>query len=196
MSARTNTSILRLIKSGALLLILLLISNLTTILVFGVGAFWIYDGIHRGMTYYPLVGKSPARMAVVKVEIRNHRRILPDYVATGLVSNNTSTIEIPIFQGQYRRLRPGASLEVHQLPSGGWLNQAKLEESMPIFGFLGLHFSWQFPAGILMLGVWFGFLPYLRRKQNRSAERGASPNGGPTRPTGNLGVTEGPPSVS
>jgi len=167
-----------------------------TILVFGVGAFWIYDGIQRGMTYYPLVGKSPARMAVVKVDNRNHRRLLPDYVATGFVSNNTSTIDVSIFQSQYRRLRPGGSLEVIPLPSGGWLNRAKLEESMPIFGFFGLHFSWHFPAGILMLGGWFGVLPYLRRKQNRCAERGASPNGGPADQLGDSGVIGGPPSVS
>lgn len=159
-----------------MLLVLLLISNMMTILVFCVGAFWVYDGISRGMTYYPLVGQSPMHMAIVKVENRNHRRLLPDYVATGSVSNGTSTIEVPIFEDQFRRLRPGSSLEVHPLPSGGWLNQAKLDESMPIFSLLGLHFSWHFPAGILMLGGWLGLLPYLRRKQTRHAGQDAEPN--------------------
>ena len=128
------------------------------------------------MTYYPLVGQSPTRMAVVKVENRNHRRLFPDYVATGSVSNETSTIDVPIFRDQFRRLRPGSSLEVYPLPSGGWLNRAKLDESMPILSLLGLHFSWHFPAGVLMLGGWFGLPPFLRRKQNRPAEQGAADN--------------------
>jgi hypothetical protein len=141
-----------------------------TILVLCVGVFWIYDGISRGMTYYPLIGQAPIRMVVMRVENRNHRRLFPDYVAIGSVSNETATIDIPIYQNQFRRLQPGSSLEVHPLRSGGWLNRAKLDESMPIFSFLGLHFSWHFPAGILMLGGWFGSLPFLQRKQNRHAE--------------------------
>jgi hypothetical protein len=176
MNVHKITSTLRLIKSFTLLLSLLLITKLMTILVFCVGVFWIYDGIARGMTYFPLVGQSPVGMTVVKVENRNHRRLLPNYVATVSVSNAASTVDIPIFQDQFRRLRPGSSLEVHPLPSGGWLNHAKLDESMPILSLFGLHFSWHFPAGVLMLGGWFGLLPFLRRKQNRHAEQGAAGN--------------------
>ena len=90
-----------------------------TIVVFCGGVLWTYDGIFRGMTYYPLVGQSPVQMTVVKVENRNHRRFLPDYEAIGFVSNNTSTIEVPIFEGQFRSLRPGSSLAILPLPSGG-----------------------------------------------------------------------------
>ena len=42
------------------------------------------------------------------------------------------------------------------------------------------------------LAIWFSLL----FKINEVAEPGASPNGGPTKPVGNSGVTEGPPSVS
>lgn len=169
MNARTNTPIAQLTKSVALLLFLLLITRLMTVLVFCVGVFWIYDGISRGMTYYPLIGQSPVRMAVVKVENRNHRRLFPNYVASGSVSDDAHTIEVPIFEDQFRRLQPGSSLEVYPLPSGGWLNHAKLEASMPILSLFGIHFSWHFPAGVLMLGGWFGLLPYLQRKQKRNA---------------------------
>ena len=176
MSARKIASAIWMIKSGALLLVLLLITNLMTIGVFCCGVIWIYAGFSRGMTYYPLVGQSPVHMTVINVENRNHRRVLPDYVATGSVSNGTSTIVVPIFRDQFRYLRPGSSLKLHPLPSGGWLNHAKLEESMPVFGLFGLHFSWHFPAGVLMLGGWFGLLPFLRRKQNRDAEQAAARN--------------------
>lgn len=169
MNAHRIASTLQLIKSVAVLVFLLLVTRLMTILVFCVGVLWIYDGIARGMTYSPLVGQSPICMTVVKLENRNHRRLIPDYVATVSVSNEASTVDIPIFEDQFRRLRPGSTLETYPLPSGGWLNRAKLDESMPIFGFLGLHYSWHFPAGVLMLGGWFGLVPYLRRKEKRNA---------------------------
>jgi len=168
MNWRAIISTFRLMKVGALLLAFLLVRYLATVMIFGVGAFWIYDGFSRG-SYYSLQGQSPVRMTVVKVENRNHRRILPDYVATGFVSNQTAAIEVPLFERQYRSWAGGA-LDVYPLPSGQWLNGTRLKESMPIFNLMGLHFSWHFPAGILMLGGWFGFLPWLRRKEK---QRGA-----------------------
>ena len=87
----------------------------------------------------------------MKTENRNHRRFLPDYVATGSVRNEDSTIEVSLFRDQFRRLRPGDTLPVYRLSSGEWLNAERLEESKPILRLFGLHFSWHFPAGILML---------------------------------------------
>jgi hypothetical protein len=59
---------------------------------------------------------------------------------------------------------------------------------------LGLSYAVQAYAALLMPFVFLGFGLLLPRKKN--AEAGAPPNGGPTTPSGNSGVSGGPPSVS
>ncbi len=160
MNWRFLLTLLRLTRLVAVLLVIFLVAYLMD----------IYDGFSRGMAYYPLLLETPVRMTVVKAENRNHRTILPDYVATGYVSNATTSIEVSLFQDQYRRLRHGGSLDVYPLPSGEWVCWKKLEESKPIFAVAGLHFSWHFPAGVLALALWFGVLPYLRRLEKPRAK--------------------------
>lgn len=150
----------------ALVLPLRIVASLPTLLIAGVGLFMVYSGIHRGTEYYPLLQQTPVRMTVVKVENRNHRRVFPDYEATGVVGDGRR-IDVAIFANQFHQLRPGSSLLVYRLPAGGWINRAKLDECRPIFSVFALHFSWHLPMGILLLIAWFGLLPYLRRKQRR-----------------------------
>jgi hypothetical protein len=162
----------RSIKLVVLFVGLTLISFGFTILVSGVGIFWIYDGIRRGAAYHEVGGQPPLQMTVTKIENLNNRRFLPNYVATGYVSNYTASVKVQIFRDQFRRLRPGSSLGVHKLVSGEWLNHAKLEESMPIFRLLGLHFTWNFPAGVLMFVG--GIMPLLRRGRKADANQNSS----------------------
>ena len=160
-------SILRATVKTSLIVFAVLIANVHSLLVAGVGVFWIYDGLNRGAMFYPLTKEAPVGMTVVKVDNRNHRRYLPDYVATGFVRGNPSMIDVPIFKKEFRELHPGGSLDVYPLASGKWMDRATLDESWPIFNLFGLHFSWHLPAGILMLLAWFWLVPSLRRIQNQ-----------------------------
>lgn len=164
-------NLIRFVKAFALLVVFFVIRFPMSVLAGGVGLFCVYDGVSRGVRCHAVVQQSPAIMTVIKTENRNQRRFFPDYVAIGSVGDTVSAVEVPIFRDQFRRLRRGGSLAVHHLPSGKWLNHSELDESLPMYHILGLHFSWHSPAGILMLGGWFGLLPYLSRKQNRQGPR-------------------------
>jgi hypothetical protein len=159
-----------------------------------VGIFWICDGLNRGFTYTPLLRQKPQEMVVSALQNLNGRRILPNYVAIGSVSNYESPIAIEIFQDQFRHLKPGAPVDVYLLESPKkrlWVNAEKLEESKPIMSVFGLSFSWHFIAGILFT-AYASFLIWkekralakifnLLNKRSSPADSGGAPPIGPAK---------------
>ena len=74
------------------------------------------------------------------------------------------------------------------LLAAGWLAEQA--------GWMRFEWEWIIPIALLVqVGVVFlGLIDHATPK--RKAEPGTAPNGGPAKPSGNSGVTEGPPSVS
>jgi hypothetical protein len=168
--------------------------NLFTTLVLLVGCFWVYDGLHRGSQYYPLLAQAPEQLVVSNVANLNGRTLLPDYVAVGSVSNIESPIVIGIFENQYRKLRAGSLVAVYHFESSKhieWVNGERFEESRPLMSVLGLHFSWHFPAGLLMtayacFSAWnsrrrLKELANLLGKHSSPADSGAAPPSHPAK---------------
>jgi|GEM_PF-4597199 len=143
--------------------------NLFTTLTLVLGSFWIYDGLHRGFRYYPLLKETPEQLVVSRVANLNGRTILPEYVAIGSVSNVESPVVVAIFESQFRQLKAGASVAVYrrESPIGTeWINGEKIEESKPLMNILGLRFSWHFLAGLFFTGYGY-FSARQRRRQLR-----------------------------
>jgi len=92
----------------------------------------------------------------------NGRKIFPEYVAVGSISNSETPVVIDIYEKQFRRLKPGALVDVYHLTwskRSPWVNAEKIEESKPIMNIFGLAFSWHFILGLLFtafatLSIW------------------------------------------
>lgn len=130
--------------------------NLVSVFLLCGGCLCLCDGLQRG-SYYPLLKQEPQKLAVERVSNLNGRRILPNYVATGSVSNVESPVTVEIFEDQFKNLRRGDLIDVYHLDRPGervWINGKKLEESKPISDVFGFCFSWHLVlAGLLMIGV-------------------------------------------